>query len=201
MTKSDAERKERDEALKARLEAALEHGIDIKGRRIFLHGGVDEDTISTAIRGMYLLSDESEEPIELFVSSYGGSLDESFALHDVTRTIKVPVGTCALGKCQSAAPLLVACGHKGERWATANTSFMLHDAQLEFGEGDYPSNIMASAAVTVEMMDTYARLMAKYTKKDKRFWKRIFAGKVDRFFTADEALEWGVIDQIWSEKD
>ena len=193
----------KDDELKARLEAALEHGIDIKGRRIFLHGGVDEDTISTAIRGMYLLSDEESKLIELFVSSYGGNLDESFALHDVTRTIRVPVGTCALGKCQSAAPLLVACGQKGERWATANTSFMLHDAQLEFTESysDYPDNIVASAAITMRMMDTYATLMARYTKKDKRFWKRIFAGKVDRFFTAEEALEWGMIDHIWSEKD
>lgn len=193
----------KDEELKARLEAALEYGVDIKGRRIFLHGGVDEDTIATAIRGMYLLADESKEAIELLVSSYGGSLDESFALHDVTRTIRVPVITCGLGKCQSAAPLLVACGQKGERYATEHTSFMLHDAQMYFAEedGDYPSNIIASAQVTVKMMDTYAKLMAKYTKRDKRFWVRIFSGKVDRFFTAEEALDWGVIDQIWSEKD
>lgn len=198
-----AKKTDSSEELKARLEAALEYGIDLKGRRIFLHGDVGEDTIGVAIRGMYLLAEENKEPIEVIVSSYGGNLDESFALHDVTRTIKVPVITCALGKCQSAAPLLVACGQKGERYASENTSFMLHDAQLEFGDGDadYPANIMASARVTAAMMDTYARLMARYTKKDKRFWTRIFAGKVDRFFTAEEALEWGVIDQIWSEKD
>jgi len=194
----------KDEELKARLEAALEYGIDIKARRVFMHGGVDEDTISVAVRGIYLLAeDDPKEPIELFVSSYGGNLDESFALHDVTRIIKAPIHTTALGKCQSAAPLLVACGAKGERYATEHTSFMLHDAQLDFGEdySDYPSNIIASAAITAEMMDNYAMLMARYTKKPKRFWTGIFKGKVDRFFTASEAVEWGVVDAIWSEKD
>ena len=92
----------------AELQAALEYGLDVKGRRIFLHGDVDERSIGAAIRGMYLLADLKNDPIELFIASYGGYVDEAFALHDVTRTIRVPVHTVALGKCQSAAPLLVA---------------------------------------------------------------------------------------------
>ena len=182
------------------LTAALEHGIDIKGRRIFLHATVDEDSIGMAIRAMYLLSDMDEkEPITLFVCSYGGELDEAFAMHDVTRTIKVPVHTVALGKCMSAAPLLVACGQKGERWASEHTQFMLHDCALDAGEGS-PIAIAAHVEAAKAQMIRYAELLAKYTKKPKRHWTRMFALRSDKFFSAEEALEWGIIDGIWSEK-
>jgi len=183
------------------VESALEHGIDISGRRIFLHGDVSEDTIGTAIRGLYLLSDfDDKKLITLSVSSYGGSLDEAFALHDVTRTIHAPVSTVALGKCQSAAPLLVACGKPGERYATENTMFMLHDAKVYDVEGEHPSNLAAWAEATEVTMKRYAALLSQYTLKDKRHWTRIFAHKKDTFFTAQEALDWGLVDGIWNEK-
>lgn len=183
------------------IEAALDYGVDIVGRRVFLHGDVGEDTIGIAIRGLYMLSDKKVgEPIELYVSSYGGELDEAFALHDVTRTIRSPVHTIALGKCMSAAPMLVACGTPGSRFATENTTFMLHDAELS-PAGANADNILANANITKSMMDRYATLLARYSKKDKRFWKKVFSGKVDMFFGAQQALEWGLIDMIWSEKD
>jgi len=181
------------------LTAALEKGVDVGGRRIFLHGDVGEDTIALAIRAMYLLSDMSKEPIELFVTSYGGDLDEAFALHDVTRTIKVPVHTVALGKCMSAAPLLVACGQKGHRWASEHTQFMLHDVSLDGVEGN-PVAIEAHITAARIQMARYAELLAKYTDKPKSHWTRMFQMRSDKFFSADDALEWGLIDSIWSEK-
>lgn len=184
----------------AELQAAIEHGVDVKGRRIFLHGDVGEGTIGVAIRGMYLLADLTDKPIELFITSYGGDLDESFALHDVTRTIKVPVHTVALGKCQSAAPLLVACGKKGERYASENCEFMVHDATIEIQEDHTPLQLASYASVVSQRMDRMDRLLAKYTKRNYRHWKRLSASKVDRYFTADQAQEWGLIDHIWDEK-
>ena len=180
------------------VEAALEHGIDLTGRRVFLHGGVDETTIGRAIRGMYLLADLSTAPIELYVSSYGGELDEAFALHDVTRTVRAPVHTVALGKCMSAAPLLVACGTKGHRYVSENCTFMLHDCSLE-AEGS-PSEVSAHAEVARLTMRRLSRMLARYTKRDSRHWSRIFASKVDRFFDAEQAADWGLVDHIWSEK-
>lgn len=179
---------------------ALEKGFDLKGRRIFLHGNVEEDTIALAIRGMYLLQDlDDKRPIELYVTSYGGDLDEAFALHDVTRTIRAPVHTVALGKCMSAAPLLVACGHKGERWATTHTQFMLHDVSLEVEESS-PTAIVAHVTAAKVQMERYAELLEKYSNKPKRFWNQMFKQRADKFFSAEEAQEWGLIDGIWLEK-
>lgn len=187
-------------AAASRIEAALEHGVDIQGRRIFLHGSVDEDTIGRAIRGMYLLADVSTAPIELYVSSYGGEIDEAFALHDVTRTIKAPVHTVALGKCMSAAPLLVACGEPGHRYVSENTMFMLHDYMLDELEGS-PAYVAGQANIAKAQTATMAKLLARYTNKPPSHWAKMFAGKVDRFFDADQAVIWGLVDQVWSEKE
>ena len=189
----------------ARVEAILEHGVDVEGRRVFMHGDVDEETVGLAIRGLYLLDGvDGREPVTLFVSSYGGSLDDAFALHDVTRTVRCPVHTVALGKCQSAAPMLVACGHPGERWAGESTRFMLHDASLWFDEGESasPEEVAIFAHEGALAMKRYAGLLARYTKKkDARFWSRLFARKSDSYFDAHEALEWGIVDAIWDQKE
>jgi ATP-dependent Clp protease, protease subunit len=177
------------------LTTVLDSGVDPEFRRVYLHGDIDEDTVRVAIRGILLLMDVGPaKEIKLIISSCGGSLDESFALHDVIRTCTAPVHTMAVGKCMSATPLLVACGDL--RSATENTSFMLHDAHV-FPADDNPANLLVSAKVSSLIMDRYAALLAKYTKKRKQFWLSIFRSKVDRYFSAREALEWGVIDEIW----
>lgn len=185
----------------AQLEAVLEQGVDVHGRRIFLHGQIDEGTIGLATRGLYVLNTISAtQPVELYVSSYGGSLDDAFALHDVTRTISCPVHTVAIGKCQSAAPLLVACGQRSHRYATENTIFMMHNALIEGLEGS-PKLMEIWSAVSSNQMKTYAKLLGKYTKMPARHWQRIFDSELDKFFTAEQAAEWGLVDSLWSEKD
>ena len=186
----------------AEIEAVLDYGVDVRGRRIFLHGDVDEDSIGTAIRGLYLLDGMSHDTIELYVASYGGALDDAFALHDVTRTIKAPISTCALGKCQSAAPMLVACGQKGERYATENCSFMLHNASLSSSDedNDTPENLLAHAEAGKECMERYARLLARYSKLGVKHWRAMLGGTVDRFFSTDDAVKWGLVDTIWAER-
>ena len=179
----------------------MSDGIDLTGRRIFLHGGVDEDTIGKAIRAMYFMADlDPFEPIELFVSSYGGDLDEAFALHDVTRTISCPIHTVALGKCMSAAPMLAACGERGERYATRHTSFMLHAISLHGMEGSTVEQIRDTAKETQQSVDDYVSLLVEYSNKPRSHWARIFKKSSDTYFDAETALEWGLIDGIWNEK-
>lgn len=185
----------------AQIEAALEHGVDLKGRRVFLHGEVDEDTVGAAVRGLYLLATDNQKPIELYITSYGGSVDDAYALHDVTRTIRAPVHTIALGKCMSAAQLLVACGHKGERYATVHCEFMAHDFAMGDVEGNNPAYVEAHLQSAKRQREAMIKLLASYTKKDARHWRRLFTGKADCFYTAEDAMEWGLVDAIWSEKD
>lgn len=189
-----------NEMHQAGLDAALNHGIDLWGRRVFLHGDIEESTIALAIRGVYLMADmDRRKPIELYVSSYGGEIEATFALHDVTRTVQCPVHTIALGTCMSAAPLLVACGAPGHRYATPNTEFMLHTASV--GVEGALANVAGTAEAIRRRCKRMDQLLARYTARPYSHWARFSRKTADTYFGAEEALEWGLVDAIWSEKD
>jgi ATP-dependent Clp protease protease subunit len=113
--------------------------------------------------------------------------------------IKAPVYTIALGKCYSAAPLLVAGGEPGHRYSGPNTNFMVHQSWDDFGvkrsdEMEKYSEAMKKAA------DRWYKLMEKLTKKPYSFWKQKVEEVGDTYFSANQAKTWGVIDHIWDEK-
>ena len=113
------------------IEAYFDYGVDVANRRIFLFDDVNESSIGNIIKGLYFMDSDKKDPIELFIGSFGGSVYDMYALYDVCRTLESPMYTTAIGKNMSAAPLLVACGEKGHRWATPHCSFMVHQGDLE----------------------------------------------------------------------
>lgn len=184
------------------VDAYFAHGVDVANRRVFLFEGVEEDSIGTVVKGLYFMDSqnkEKKEKIELFVGSFGGSEYEMFALYDVIQTLKSPIHTVAMGKCMSAAPLLVAAGCPGERWATPNTWFMVHQGWDEFGEKRY-DDLQRDITHMKEMGKVWYALMEKHTKKNAAFWKRLCDKSGDTYFDAQQALEWGIVDSLWDEK-
>jgi ATP-dependent Clp protease protease subunit len=186
---------------KDNLEIYFEYGVDIANRCIFMTDDVDSDSIGAVIKGLYMMENQNvkHDPIELRICSYGGNVYDMFALHDVTRTLKCPVHTMGMGKVMSAAVLLVACGKKGNRWAGANTSFMvhvpswdtidqkMHDHKVDVKEAD-------------RLWDSWYNLMQRYSKKESSFWRKLCDKREDVYFDAYQAQEWGIIDHIWDEK-
>lgn len=171
----------------------LDYGVDIRNRRIFLHGDVDEDTIAFAVRGLMHMDSLSGADITIFISSYGGSIDETFVLHDVIVSMRSKIITVALGFCMSAAPLLVAAGHT--RLASVNCDFMMHAASL--GTEGTLANVEVTAAATRARCERMDRLLAKYSNMPYRHWKRFTESKADVYFDSERALEWGIIDGMW----
>jgi len=183
------------------VDAYFDHGVDVTNRRVFLFDDVDDASIGIVIKGLYLMeSFNSSEPIELFVGSFGGSVYEMFGLYDVLQNgLRCPVHTVAIGKCMSAAPLLVAAGERGKRWATPHVQFMVHRGNA----GVESDRVEAAAAEVshVKAMDAlWNKLMARHTNKTATHWERICRKVQDSYFDADTAIEWGIVDQIWSEK-
>jgi ATP-dependent Clp protease protease subunit len=123
-----------------------------------------------------------------------------FALYDVCRTLVSPIHTIAIGKCMSAAPLLVAGGRKGERYATPNTFFMVHEAWEDFG-AKRMDELKRDLAHYSAMGQRWGELMEKHSKKPAKFWHGLCKDPGDKYFNADQALEWGLIDHIWDEKE
>lgn len=180
------------------VDAYLDHGIDIQNRRVWLVGDVEEDSILNAIKGLYLMDTISDEPCELFISTYGGDMTEAHALYDIIHTLGCAVHTFAFGKCMSAGPLLFACGDKGHRWVAPHAEFMMHD---------YTSTISGLAA-TLKIELDYAekinkerlRLLAHHSNKTYQFWRGLCNRKTDVYFSADDAIDWGIADQVWVER-
>jgi ATP-dependent Clp protease protease subunit len=180
----------------------MEYGIDRVHRRLFL-GDIEEQNVINVIKGIYFFeAEDKEKPIELFISSYGGDLDEMFGLYDVLNTIECPIVTVAVGKCQSAAPLLVAAGKLGERYALPHTSFMFHQSSADGDEyAGQLSRIEAEIKQHRAMEEQWYALLEKHSKKPASFWKKLGKLPNDTFYSAEEAIEFGIVDQLWNQRE
>ncbi|MCV0439759.1 MAG: ATP-dependent Clp protease proteolytic subunit [Hydrogenophaga sp.] len=191
------------------VEAYFSYGVDIVNRKVFLFDGVDEDSIGYVIKGLYLMEADHTKvqmekgeykPIELFIGSFGGSEYEMWALYDVIGTLNSPIHTTAIGKCMSAAPLLVCRGEPGHRYATPNTWFMVHQSWEDWGERR-TDEIKKELKHYDAMAKRWYDLMAEHSGQTAAFWKKHCECVGDKYFSAYQAQEWGLIDHVWDEKD
>ncbi len=181
------------------IETYMDKGIDLANRRIFLIGDLDAESIGNAIKALYLMETESSvEACELFINSTGGSIMDTLALYDVINTVKCPVHTFAVGCCMSAAPLLLAAGEKGERWVGENCMFMTHQGSDDLA-GKF-SDLQSAVKFNIKLDKVWLELLTKNSKKPFAFWARRSSKGPDFYFGADEAIEWGIADSIWNEK-
>lgn len=179
--------------------AYFDHGVDTANRRVFLDSDIEDQSISHAIKGLYLMETESNtQPCEMFISSYGGSLYDAIALYDIMNTLKCPIYTFAYGKCMSSALILLAAGKQGHRWVAPHAFFMHHDWSLSVeGRG---ASLEADFKHNMELSKTWTNILVKYSCKDFRWWETRAKRAADFYFTADEAIDWGIADNIWVEK-
>jgi len=182
------------------VEAYFENGIDIKNRRVFLDSDIGGQSIGAAIRGLYLMETESNiDPVEMFISSFGGCLYDTLALYDIINTVTCPVHTFTYGKCMSGAVLLLAAGEKGQRWVTPHVSFMFHDLFAEL-EGTR-AQLQHEYKHTKQLGETWVKLIAKNSSQNSKWWDARAKKSSDFYFSAEEAIDWGLADQIWVEKE
>lgn len=178
----------------------FEHGIDLINRRIFLLDDIDNLSMGNIIKAVYLMAAEDDKkPIELFISSFGGTVYEALSLYDVFNSIECPIITISFGKVMSAALLLAAVGTSGERYATPYTAFMVHDLSDEIS--GKLSAIKADVKHLEKLGNIYLELLTKHSKMDKRFWRKFSNKSGDYYFDAYQAQEYGIIDNIWCQKE
>ena len=196
--------KEKDEAISTITEIAEELKTIQSIRAIALYGDIEEERASETINGiiaMYYsgLSDENEESEELnfFISTHGGDTEEMFAIYDTMRMFrdKMPIVTIGLGKVMSAGILLLAAGEKGKRKVGENCRFMLHAVTGRTSSGSIHriNNDMNEFKWT---QGRYVELLSLESNLTKPQIKRIMSKKLNTYFDANKALEYGIIDEI-----
>ncbi len=165
----------------------------LKDRIIWLGSDVRDDNANEIAAKMLLLAaEDSERDIYLYINSPGGSITAGMAIYDTMKYVPNDIVTVGIGMAASMGQFLLSSGTKGKRYATPNTRVLLH--QPLGGFGGTASDIQTQAELINSMKRQLASITAEQTGKTV---EQIMAdGDRDRWFTADEALEYGFIDHI-----
>ncbi|WP_235997034.1 ATP-dependent Clp protease proteolytic subunit [Aestuariimicrobium ganziense] len=163
-------------------------------RIIFLGTPISDDIANAVMAQLLCLqSMDPERPISIYLNSPGGSFTALTAIYDTMRYIKPDVQTVCLGQAASAAAVLLAAGTKGRRLALPNSRILIHQPATEGGYGQ-SSDLEIQAKEIMRIRSLMEQMLAENTGQDlEKVSKDI---ERDKYLTAEEAKEYGIIDDI-----
>jgi len=165
----------------------------LKDRIVWLGEDVRDDNANEICAKILLLAaEDSTKDIFLYINSPGGSITAGMAIYDTMQFVPNDIVTVGIGMCASMGQFLLTSGTKGKRYATPNTRVLLH--QPHGGFGGTASDIQTQAQLISSMKQQLASITAAQTGKTVE--QVMEDGDRDRWFTAQEALEYGFIDHI-----
>lgn len=169
----------------------------LKDRIIFLTGPIDDATANVVIAQMlFLESDNPDKDIFLYINSPGGSVTAGMAIYDTMQYIKPDVSTICIGSAASMASILLMAGAKGKRFALPHSEVMLH--QPLGGYSGQASDIAIHAKNILRIREEMYDVIVFHTGQERE--KVIADTDRDNYLTAHQALEYGIIDSVVSER-
>lgn len=165
----------------------------LRDRVIFLNGEVN-DAVSALVCAqlLFLEAENPDKPIHLYINSPGGVITSGLAMYDTMQFIKSPVHTLCMGTARSMGSFLLMAGEPGHRMALPNASLHVH--QPLGGVQGQASDIRIHAEEMLRTKDRVTRLYAQHCGRSYQEVERDLDR--DRFMTAEEAREWGLIDKV-----
>ena len=165
----------------------------LKERIIMLQGQVhDEMAGLVTAQLLFLEAEDPERAISLYINSPGGSVTAGLAIYDTMQYIRAPVGTLCLGQAASMGSLLLAAGEPGMRRCLPNAQVMLH--QPSGGAQGQAADIAIVAKEILKTREKLNKIYVSHTGKDVEAIERVMDR--DTYFTAEEAKEFGVVDEV-----
>ncbi|MCL1906740.1 MAG: ATP-dependent Clp protease proteolytic subunit [Propionibacteriaceae bacterium] len=165
-------------------------------RIIFLGTPITDDIANAVMAQLLCLqSMDAERQISIYINSPGGSFTALTAIYDTMHFVKPDIQTVCLGQAASAAAVLLAAGAPGKRLALPNSRILIHQPAIS-GEGSYgqSSDLEIQAKEILRIRTLMEEMLAGKTGQDvKKISQDI---ERDKYLTADEALEYGIIDEI-----
>ena len=170
----------------------------LKDRIVFLGGEINDDTANLVVAQLLFL--EMEDPdsdISLYINSPGGSVTDGMAIYDTMQYIKPQVRTVCVGMAASMGAFLLMAGEKGKRLALPNAEVMIHQP-LGGAQGQ-----ATDVAIRAEwLMKTKKKMTAMMAEMTGQPLKKIQADvERDYFMSAEEALQYHIIDEIYQPRD
>lgn len=169
----------------------------LKDRIIFLGGEVNDDTANLIVAQLLFL--EAEDPdrdIHLYINSPGGSVTAGMAIYDTMEYIQSPVSTICIGRAASMGAVLLAAGAKGKRFALPNADIMIH--QPLGGTQGQASDILIQAEKIEKVKEQLNKILSE--KTGQTYEKIVEDADRDYYMSAEEAKEYGLIDQVITNK-
>ena len=165
----------------------------LKERVIFLVGPVNDQMANLIVAQLLFLESENpDKDISLYINSPGGSVSAGLAIFDTMNFIKPDVSTLCTGLAASMGAFLLAAGAKGKRFSLPNSRVMIH--QPSGGSQGMASDIEIQAKEILYLRERLARIMAENTGQSIEQIHR--DTDRDRFMSAEEAVEYGMIDRV-----
>ncbi len=165
----------------------------LRERIIWLGSEVrDENANAICAQMMLLAAEDPDKDIWLYINSPGGSITAGMAIYDTMQYIEPDVATIAMGMAASMGQFLLSSGAKGKRYATPHARVMMH--QPSGGISGTATDVRINAQLIMHMKRTLAELIAEQTGQPLD--KINSDSDRDRWFTAEEAMEYGFVDHV-----
>jgi ATP-dependent Clp protease protease subunit len=162
-------------------------------RIIFLGTPIDDQVANLVVAQLlHLESQDPDKDISIYINSPGGSIYSGLAIYDTMRFIKPDVATMCVGVAMSMGSLLLAAGTKGKRACLPNSRILIHQPSAGF-EGQ-STDIEIHAREILKMRAQIDEIYAEHTGRPNEEVRRDM--ERDRFFNAEQALEYGIVDKV-----
>jgi len=170
----------------------------LENRIVFLIGAISYEKAAEVIMKMlYLDNLKRNSEISLYINSPGGSVDDTMAIYDTIRFVGSPVATYCIGRCQSGAAVILSAGTKGKRHALPHAKVMLH--QPWGGVSGQAADVKIQAEEILKAKTMINEILSKHTGQSVE--KIAAETERDRYMTAEEAKQYGLIDEVLREED
>lgn len=164
-------------------------------RKLFINGAVTEDMANNFVATMMHLA-KSSEPIDIYLNSPGGSVNAGLVIYDLIQECadRIPVNIYCTGMAASMGAVILAGGQKGRRFILPHSKVMIHEPLIEGGVGGSASSIKKTADSILNTRELINEILVKHTGKSKEEIEE--ATSFDNYMNAEEAIEFGICDEI-----
>lgn len=165
----------------------------LKDRIVFINGEIEPTLASTVVAQLLFLDSQSNEDITLYINSPGGSVRDGLMITDTMHYIKSDVSTVVIGLAASMGSFISSSGTKGKRYCLKNTEYLIHQVIGGIRQAQ-ASDVKIQAENIIKTKELLNKMLAENTGQS--YEKVVKDTDRDNYMTAQEALEYGLVDEI-----
>lgn len=168
----------------------------LENRVVFLVGEINQASAARLMMQMFYLENlKRGQEIHFYINSPGGAVDDTLAIYDTMRFLSSPVNTYCIGRAYSGGAVLLTAGQKGKRFILPHAKVMIH--QPYGGVGGQAEDIRIQAEQIIKSKNELIRILSRHTGQSEANVRR--DGERDKYFSAMEAKEYGLVDEVVTE--